>query len=134
MTFEAHWHLDASPSDEWPMAIEADKTGINAIRMPVEHEDGDVSIVRFVPASEMMGMAENERLREENANLKSLLREALEKKFSDEDRLQSENAKLRELVSLYEYGATHEASSPSDVLKWSIEIGELRKELGIEVK
>jgi hypothetical protein len=42
--------------------------------------------------------AENAKLREENASLKRLLREALEKKFSNEDKLQSENEKLRKLA------------------------------------
>lgn len=47
-------------------------------------------------------------------------------------RLTDENARLRELVSLYHYGATHEAS-PSDVLAWSAKVDSLRRELGIEV-
>lgn len=46
-------------------------------------------------------------------------------------KLKAENAKLRELVSLYHYGATHEAS-PSDVLAWSAKVDSLRRELGIE--
>ena len=48
------------------------------------------------------------------------------------DELESENTKLRELVSLYHYGATHDAS-PSDTLAWSCKVDSLRRELGIEV-
>ena len=48
------------------------------------------------------------------------------------ERLQSENAKLRKLVSLYHYGATHEAS-PSDTLAWNCKVDSLRRELGMEL-
>jgi len=49
------------------------------------------------------------------------------------ERLEDENANLRELVSLYHYGATHE-SSPSDTLAWSCKVDSLRRELGIGVE
>lgn len=51
--------------------------------------------------------------------------------FAAGAKVDSENHKLRELVSLYHYGATHEAS-PSDVLAWSTKVDSLRRELGIE--
>jgi regulator of replication initiation timing len=111
------------------MAIEADETGINGIRMPVEHESGDVSNIRFVLESELM--AESERLREENANLKSLLREALEKKFSNEDKLQSENAKLRWLVGQWYPHALRRVGR--DALEQWGQM-DIVRDLGIEVK
>lgn len=76
------------------------------------------------------------QLRESEPILASDLREAADTILNLRDtaqQAQSENAKLRKLVSLYHYGATHEAS-PSDVLAWSCKVDSLRRELGIEAE
>ena len=80
--------------------------------------------------------SENDDLRIENANLKSLLKEALEKQFSDEDKLQAENAKLRELVRdmwFWSYCGHMDTESQEWQMKHIDGVLERMQELGIEV-
>ncbi len=54
------------------------------------------------------------------------------KNVADLQEALEENAKLRELVDLYEFGATHD-QPPAESLAWNSKVAKLRGELGMEI-
>ena len=46
--FDCYWYLDGT-HDDWPMTIEADGMDIKSITIPVQYENGESEVLRFVP-------------------------------------------------------------------------------------
>ena len=46
--FKCFWYVDDT-HDDWPMIIEADGLDIKSITIPVQHENGESEVLRFVP-------------------------------------------------------------------------------------
>ena len=46
--FECFWYVDGT-HDAWPMTIEADGLDLKSITIPVQYENGESEVLRFVP-------------------------------------------------------------------------------------
>lgn len=45
--FKCFWYVDGT-HDDWPMTIEADGLDLKSITIPVQHENGESEVLRFV--------------------------------------------------------------------------------------
>ena len=46
--FKCFWYVDGT-HDDWPMTIEADGLDLKSITIPVQYENGESEVLRFVP-------------------------------------------------------------------------------------